>query len=201
MKVSLVVKSPGKMENKAITVPGSQFLIGRDPQCQLRPSSPLISNRHCALLVRGEKVFIRDLVSTNGTSVNDKQIQGEVELQNGDKITVGPLLFSLMVEREAPVKVLTPAAASHDDDLAASLLLSMTDDAPAPPRSEAPTETDIPAGTVEHGVKQAEPATEPALEGGAKDEDATTKLEQIKQAQANTSVAASAILTKYLRRR
>src|SRR5262245_9498265 len=110
MKVSLVVKSPGKMENKSISVPGSQFLIGRDPQCQLRPSSPLISNRHCALLVRGEKLFIRDLVSTNGTSVNDKQIQGEVELKNGDKITVGPLLFSVLVEREAPVKVPVPAA-------------------------------------------------------------------------------------------
>jgi pSer/pThr/pTyr-binding forkhead associated (FHA) protein len=143
MKVSLVVKSPGKMENKSIAVPGSQFLIGRDPQCQLRPSSPLISNRHCALLIRGEKLFIRDLVSTNGTCVNDNRLQGEVELRNGDKISVGPLLFSVLLEREAPVKALVPTSASHDDDLAASLLLSMTDEPAAPARSEAPTESGL----------------------------------------------------------
>jgi predicted component of type VI protein secretion system len=159
----------------------------------------LISNRHCALLVRGEKLFIRDLVSTNGTSVNDKRVQGEVELQDGDKISVGPLLFSVLLEREAPVKVPAPAAAaSHDDDLAASLLLSMTDDQPPPARSEAPTESDIPAGTVEHGVPPTNPA---APEGAAKPEEQTSKLEQVKQAQADTSIAASAILTKYLRRR
>src|SRR5258708_35833393 len=147
MKVSLVVKSPGKMENKSIAVPGSQFLIGRDPQCQLRPSSPLISNRHCALLVRGQKLFIRDLVSTNGTSVNDKRLQGEVELKNGDKISLGPLLFSVLLEQEVLVKAPVSAASSQDDDLAASLFLSMTDEPAAPQRSEAPTESDLQAGT------------------------------------------------------
>jgi hypothetical protein len=202
MKVSLVVKSPGKMENKAIPVPGSQFLIGRDPQCHLRPSNPLISHRHCALLLRGEKLFIRDLVSTNGTSVNDQQVQGEIELKNGDKIALGPLLFSVMLEHEAPVKapVKEPVGpvSNQADDLAASLLLSMTDDETAvPARSEAPTESDILASTVEHGIPPADAATPAAA---SKDE-AQTKLEQIKQAQADTAVAASAILTKYLRRR
>jgi pSer/pThr/pTyr-binding forkhead associated (FHA) protein len=197
MKVSLVVKSPGKMENKAIPVPGSQFLIGRDPQCQLRPSSPLISNRHCALLVRGEKLFIRDLVSTNGTSVNDVRIQGEVELKNEDKISVGPLHFAVAIEQPAPVKVAVKAPVSPADDLAASLLLSMTEDAPAAARSEAPTETDIPAGTVEHSLPGADGST-PASPGEG---EGVSKLEQIKQAQADTSVAASAILNKYLRRR
>ena len=197
MKVSLIVKSPGKMENKSIPVPGSQFLIGRDPQCQLRPSSPLISNRHCALLVRGEKLFIRDLVSTNGTSVNDTRIQGEVELRHDDKISVGPLHFAVAIEKPAPVKQVVKTIASQDDDLAASLLLSMTDDTPVVPRSEAPTDTDIMAGTVEHslpGVNGAEPAAPGSGES-------TSKLEQVKQAQADTSEAASAILSKYLRRR
>jgi predicted component of type VI protein secretion system len=197
MNVSLIVKSPGKMENKSIPVPGSQFLIGRDPQCQLRPSSPLISNRHCALLVRGEKLFIRDLVSTNGTSVNDTRIQGEVELRHDDKISVGPLHFAVAIEKPAPAKQMASTPASQADDLAALLFLSMADDSPAPARSEAPTETDIPAGTVEHSLPGVDGAA-PAVPGSA---DAASKLEQVKQAQADTSEAASAILSKYLRRR
>jgi predicted component of type VI protein secretion system len=196
MKVSLIVKSPGKMENKSIPVPGSQFLIGRDPQCQLRPSSPLISNRHCALLVRGEKLFIRDLVSTNGTSVNDARIQGEIELRHDDRISVGPLHFAIAIEKPAPVKQVVKTTASQDDDLAASLFLSMADDTPPTPHSEAPTETNLAAGTVEHSLPGAEGAA-PAAQNG----EATGTLEQVKQAQADTSEAASAILNKYLRRR
>ena len=198
MKVSLIVKSPGKMLNKAIPVPGSQFLIGRDPQCQLRPSSPLISNRHCALLIRGDRVFIRDLISTNGTCVNDTRIDGEVELQSDDLILVGPLQFAVTIERPAPVKVpISRAPSSQEDDLAATLLLSLSDDAPPTPRSEAPTATDLQAGTVEHGVAPAEGTAIPE-EGKAEEQ---TKLEKIKQEQADTSIAASAILAKYLRRR
>jgi pSer/pThr/pTyr-binding forkhead associated (FHA) protein len=193
MKVSLIVKSPGKMLNKAIPVPGSQFLIGRDPQCQLRPSSPLISNRHCALLIRGDRLFIRDLVSTNGTCVNDFRIDGEVELRPNDVILVGPLKFAVAIERPAPVKV----PVSQDDELAATLLLSLADDTAPAPRSEAPTATDLLAGTVEHGVAPPD-GSAPAAETQPEEQ---TKLEKIKQSQADTSIAASAILSKYLRRR
>jgi pSer/pThr/pTyr-binding forkhead associated (FHA) protein len=193
MKVSLIVKTPGKMLDKAIPVPGSQFLIGRDPQCQLRPSSPLVSNRHCALLVRGDRVFIRDLVSTNGTCVNDVRIDGEVELQSDDRILVGPLLFAIAIERPAPVK----APSNQEEDLAASLLLSIADEAAPTVRSEAPTSTDLLAGTVEHGAAPPETAPPTGEEKPAE----PSQLEKIKQAQADTSIAASAILTKYLRRR
>src|SRR6516225_4172946 len=80
MKLRLVVNSPGKGEGKVIPITLSQFLIGRDPQCHLRPASALISKRHCAVLVRGEQAFVRDFDSTNGTSVNDESVIGEKEL-------------------------------------------------------------------------------------------------------------------------
>ena len=56
MKLSLVVMTPGKMEGKAIAITLPQFVIGRDPQCQLRPASPVISKRHCAILVKDGKL-------------------------------------------------------------------------------------------------------------------------------------------------
>ncbi len=151
-------------------------------------------------MIRADKLFIRDLVSTNGTFVNNEQIQGEIELKHGDKISLGALLFAVVIEQPAPVlpatvKILAPAASSQEED-AAALLLSLTDEPSAPPRSEAPTESDMPAGTVEHPLSGAESAA--AASAAATP---ASKLEQIKQAQADTSVAASAILTKYLRRR
>ena len=68
MKVSLVVMNPGKTQGHAIPITLSQFIIGRDPQCNLRPASPDISKRHCAILIKNGKVTLRDFDSTNGTS-------------------------------------------------------------------------------------------------------------------------------------
>jgi len=91
MKLSLIVLTAGKSAGKAIPITLSQFIIGRDPQCNLRPASPMISKRHCALLVKGGKVFIRDFDSTNGTFINNEQIKGERELKHDDVLKAGPL--------------------------------------------------------------------------------------------------------------
>src|SRR3979411_2297801 len=103
MKLNLVVMTPGKMEGKNIPVTLAQFLVGRDPQCQLRPASALISKRHCAILIREEKAFIRDFDSTNGTSLNDELVKGEAELHDGDSVKIGPLAFRVALEAAVPV--------------------------------------------------------------------------------------------------
>lgn len=92
MKLSLVV-TQGKPEGKEIPIRLTQFLIGRDPECHLRPGSPLVSKRHAAILVRDGKVYLRDFDSTNGTLVNKNALKGEVELKDGDEVTIGPLGF------------------------------------------------------------------------------------------------------------
>lgn len=96
MKLSLVV-TQGKPEGKEIPIRLSQFLIGRDPECHLRPGSPLVSKRHAAILVRDNKVFLRDFDSTNGTIVNKNPLKGEIELKDGDEVTIGPLGFRVKV--------------------------------------------------------------------------------------------------------
>src|SRR5712692_1996218 len=108
MKLSLVVLTPGKMEGKAIPIKIPQFVIGRDPQCNLRPASALISKRHCAVLVRGNKVFVRDFDSTNGTRRNDQPVKGERELHHADQLAIGPLLFRVDLEMTPPVSKPTP---------------------------------------------------------------------------------------------
>src|SRR5215467_6810309 len=112
MKLSLVVLTPGKQEGKILPIGLPQFLIGRDPQCHLRPASAAISKRHCALIQRDGKVFIRDFDSTNGTFVNDQPIKGEVELHHDDRLRAGPLLFAVQIEASAPVNKPTPPPAT-----------------------------------------------------------------------------------------
>src|SRR5437588_12312868 len=98
MKLTLTVLTPGKGEGKVIPIPTFPFIIGRDPQCHLRPASPVISKRHCSLQSRGGKFFVNDFDSTNGTFVNDKQIKGEVEIRHEDRLQVGPLAFLVNLE-------------------------------------------------------------------------------------------------------
>jgi pSer/pThr/pTyr-binding forkhead associated (FHA) protein len=127
MKVNLIV-AEGVHKGKVIPIPVAQFLIGRDEGCQLRPASPAISKRHCALIVRGGKVYLRDFGSTNGTFVNEKQVDGEIEINHDDKIRIGPLEFSLQVKR-------TPGLSPSRDELKPSSAASI----PTPAPNDTPT--------------------------------------------------------------
>lgn len=203
MKLSLEVLTPGKMQGKSIPVTLSQFLIGRDPQCQLRPASALISKRHCAVLLRNGKVYVRDFDSTNGTFVNNAPVQGEKELQDTDQLKVGPLDFRVHIEGTPPINKPTPAPPTkvpekaQEDDEAAAMLLSVQDDSNSTPASVPVDQEGIPTGST---VMEAL-ATPPAAETeDPKAKPAQDKLQAVKENQANTSVAAKAILDKYMRR-
>ena len=214
MKLRLVVAT-GVHQGKAIPITTPQFVIGRDPQCQLRPASSAISKRHCALMVRGGRVFVRDFGSTNGTFVNDQLVQGEVEVRDGDRFKVGPLDFTVSVEvapaakpasavRPAAKPATVPAAADEDavdvgakraptdgpaSDKMAELLLGGDDGAPA----EANIQTHdhpVPDGSTVVELPAANKPGEPGEKRKSKPVLGT----------GNTSQAAADILSKYYRR-
>lgn len=127
MKISLVVLSAGSAAGKALPINVAQFVIGRDPDCNLRPASAMISKRHCAVIVKDGRAYLRDFGSTNGTFVNDTPVKGEIALKNGDSLKVGPLSFKVVIEgMPAPNKPTPPpkpkTADIMDDDAAAALL-------------------------------------------------------------------------------
>jgi predicted component of type VI protein secretion system len=208
MKLSLTVLTLGEWENRQIPITRSQFLIGRAPQCHLRPDDPIISKRHCVIVVREGHIYIRDLNSTNGTMVNDKMIKGEHELADQDRLSIGPLQFCVHVTPSVPVDAPTPAptppiapapragAVHHDEDSVAALLFSIQDtDTPGlgdpPPDSDA-----VPPGSTVFDVLA--PTTETAENQPAKEKQ--SKYDAAKGARADTSAAAKVILDKYLRR-
>ena len=96
MDVKLVVLG-GKNPGQEIALRGPEFLVGRAPECKLRPNSDLVSRRHCLISIGKDRVVIRDLGSRNGTLVNDEKIAGERELRSGDKLKVGPLEFEVQL--------------------------------------------------------------------------------------------------------
>jgi predicted component of type VI protein secretion system len=74
----------------------------------------MISKRHCAIITRDGKVFLRDFDSTNGCTVNEEKVEGEVELKNGHRIKVGPLEFEVKLEKE-PAARPTPVPPTRDE--------------------------------------------------------------------------------------
>jgi hypothetical protein len=98
MKVSLLVAVPGGMEGKEIPITLSEFLIGRDPDCHICPSSPRVGQRHCAFLIRNQRVYLRAFDTIAGTFINDRRVDGEAQLLDGDLLKIGPLLFRLSIE-------------------------------------------------------------------------------------------------------
>jgi predicted component of type VI protein secretion system len=131
MKLSLVV-AQGVHTGKVIPITTAEFVIGRDPQCQLRPASPAVSKQHCAIAVRDNKVFVRDCGSTNGTFINGEQVAGDREVQSGDRLRVGPLEFDLKFESEvaAARPAAKPAAKAAAGKVAAPAAIA-TDTVPA----------------------------------------------------------------------
>nr|WP_203644453.1 DUF1707 and FHA domain-containing protein [Streptomyces sp. SID14478] len=69
--------------------------IGRDPANGLRLSHESVSRVHAELSHQGGAWVLRDLGSTNGTSVNGRRVTGAVVVQDGDQIGFGRMSFRL----------------------------------------------------------------------------------------------------------
>ncbi len=149
MEMRLRVES-GKNAGQEVRIPGKSFVIGRGDDCQLRAGSDMISRRHCELIVQDSYAAVRDLNSRNGTFVNGEQIKGEVKVNSGDKLKIGPLEFEIVLatgltgKKHPPVHGVKEAAArsagsaaNSEADIAKWL---MEDGAqPGPPNPVAPT--------------------------------------------------------------
>jgi predicted component of type VI protein secretion system len=183
----------------------------------------MISKRHCALIQRDGKAFIRDFDSTNGTLVNDQPVKGEVELHHDDQLKVGPLLFAVRMEASAPVNRPTPAPPTKS---AVALASGAAKSAPAkvasptpPPKTEPAA---APAGGAEEdiaalllsldGDSDSPPAASAEIPDGSTVMDVATPTKEgagaapgkgdkdKKKPDGNTSSAAKSILEKYMRR-
>ena len=110
----------GSEKGTAYDLEGELIYLGRAPDNHIQIKEKHISRRHLKIVQKGEKYFIEDLRSTNGTYIRDKQISaGKVfEVREGVPIGVGNIFFSLGKEYKrdiAPLqKLIDPSNPLND---------------------------------------------------------------------------------------
>lgn len=107
----LVWQVPGQAP-LAFPLRHERISVGRDAGNDLRLPEPAVSARHAALFVRGGRVTVQDLNSSNGTWVNGSRIDSQ-ELVHGDTVAFGRVAMRFVDE--------APAAAAAEPKFAATL--------------------------------------------------------------------------------
>lgn len=69
--------------------------IGRDPVNGLRLSHDTVSRLHAELSLQSDLWVLRDLGSTNGTTVNGRRVTGTVVVCDGDTVSFGEMSFRI----------------------------------------------------------------------------------------------------------
>ncbi|MFN2528207.1 MAG: FHA domain-containing protein [Candidatus Baltobacteraceae bacterium] len=65
------------------------LVVGRATDADLLLMDPEVSRRHARFESEGEAVFITDLQSSNGTTLNGQRIRESREVRPGDRIDIG----------------------------------------------------------------------------------------------------------------
>ena len=83
---------------------GQSFEVGRDPvyvgrsaHNTIKMSDKAVSRRHLKILMRGNRYFIKDLESENGTFISGKEVSGgvDIEVAEGVPIVIGMTVICL----------------------------------------------------------------------------------------------------------
>jgi len=94
-------------------------VIGRDAACDLQIPTPSVSRHHCEVIIEGDNVVVRDLNSSNGVFLNESRIKGEANAGPGDRLAVGPIIFTLKIDGQPrhiePPLLDAPTAATADE--------------------------------------------------------------------------------------
>src|SRR5262245_59869664 len=69
------------------------LLIGRGDDCDITLTDHSVSRRHAKIEPTPEGYYVSDQQSTNGTFVNDRQLDGSCLLQDGDYLRVGNCIY------------------------------------------------------------------------------------------------------------
>lgn len=97
----LVQVHPGGAQMGARHALGRETIIlGRGEDCDVFVDDPAVSRLHARIGMRGERFYVHDLHSTNGTCVNDEPAYLRV-LEHGDLLRLGEHVFRFECEESA----------------------------------------------------------------------------------------------------
>ena len=92
----LVVVSPDGMKGTEFPL-GTEVTVGRAGGCAvLLDGDSFVSSLHARLFRRDGSIFVEDLGSTNGTSLNGTRIARPTAVSKGDRIVVGRTVLEVI---------------------------------------------------------------------------------------------------------
>ena len=90
-----LIDRSGVIENNKNSYEISEVTIGRDPGNTISIDDTTVSNRHAVLNYRNGHWWIEDLLSTNGTFLNDEKITAPTILISGDDLHIGSQFYEV----------------------------------------------------------------------------------------------------------
>src|ERR1700730_18654638 len=100
-EIEIIVSKDG-LELLRKTVRPGDYVIGREPECEVQVEVELVSRRHAQLTVNFDHVLIEDLGSSNGTFVNGKPVTEPTRLWPNQKIQIGAATVELRRVKTVP---------------------------------------------------------------------------------------------------
>jgi hypothetical protein len=97
--LELLISSPDE-EDWMLHITQANVAIGRDPDCDCILSHSTVSARHARLAFHHAQWWVDDLLSTNGTKLNDEPLQLPTVVVNGDKIKCGQVTLTVTFKTE-----------------------------------------------------------------------------------------------------
>lgn len=95
--LKIIITNTINSERHEYQVEKSTAIIGRSEKCDVTISNDYLSRQHCLIEVQDESLFITDLNSSNGITINDRKIPSEVRtsFNRYDHILIGPFECSI----------------------------------------------------------------------------------------------------------
>ena len=92
-KNACLVQYSGAKLGRRYPLTEAQTVVGRSPNVEIAIDDNSVSRQHARFTQQGEQVAVEDLVSRNGTYLNDTRIAKSTLLKDGDIIRLGTVLL------------------------------------------------------------------------------------------------------------
>jgi hypothetical protein len=93
------------VDRSDVLEPGSRYdlfggaTLGRSGDADISFSDRYASGLHARVYSRGDRYFVEDMNSTNGTLLNGAEVVGEAEIADGSVISIGDTSFRFELDR------------------------------------------------------------------------------------------------------
>ncbi len=76
------------------------YMVGRHPECQIRPKTRSVSRRHLLIHHDQSELLVIDLGSTSGTRINEEKIEAKrwYPVSDGDVLRLGKTVFNVSIQ-------------------------------------------------------------------------------------------------------